>query len=277
MTTIDPNSMANWQDGQVFTAGAYKSERDTIVAAVNGTDAELQTVENLADAAILLAKQTAKYPLYENTTVTVAGIPNVPVYADGIKPLADPSGREGWYFKNDWYSGITAGLTNMTTGYKKINWYFYNPDLFTHGYNEINYVYAVVTLDKTEKPFFFVYTTTNGTTPSSTYVFSTTIDTVVAGKTYLFWFGDTEPDGIHPELPRVEMTLTVATGTQVATEDILSMVLTTNSGATQNNAEFLTSELGFRVDQDYQNYSLHIASNRSLITNLEVYQIMGVY
>jgi hypothetical protein len=63
MTTINPSSMTNWQDGQVFTAGAYKSERDTIIAAVNGTDAELQTVENVADAATLLVKNLEVYQI----------------------------------------------------------------------------------------------------------------------------------------------------------------------------------------------------------------------
>jgi hypothetical protein len=269
--------MTNWQNGQVFTAGAYVSERNTIIAAVNGTDAELQTVEDTADAAILLAKETAKYPLFENTLSTIAGVPNIPIYADAVKPLADPAGRDGWYFKNDWYSGVTTGLTNMSTGYKKINWYFYNPEIYTHEYTGLRYAYAVVTMDKTEKPFFYVYTSANGTTVSSTYIFSTTTDAVVAGGTYLFWFGAIDPDGIHPELPRVEMTLTSGVGTQSPTEEILAIAFTTSSGATQDAVEFLTSELGFRADQDYQNYSLEIASNKSLVTNLEVYQIMGVY
>ena len=58
---------------------------------------------------------------------------NAQVFVDGAPGVVDPSGREGWYFKN-----ATAG--------QKVNWYFFSYTQQTVQYGQVSSFWAVVTL-----------------------------------------------------------------------------------------------------------------------------------
>jgi hypothetical protein len=64
----------------------------------------------------------------------------------------------------------------------------------------------------------------------------------VAGKKYLLYVGQ-EPD-IHPELPRLQVNITVAQGEQLPTERVLTASFGTNSGAAVGKVKLVAEHLG---------------------------------
>lgn len=174
------------------------------------------------------------------------------VYADGMPGTVDPRGREGWYF------------TNPVLG-QKINWYYYNPTIFSTTVANFQNAYAIVTLDTTKYPYFGIYTQPTGTgdAPAGWYkskrVYSATTTAVTPGK-YLIHFG-TNPD-VYPELPRIALTVTnnQSVGAFASTEIIYLLALNTNSAQPINDYKFVTHQLGFQTTAAKQEFDLRIRS-----------------
>lgn len=175
------------------------------------------------------------------------------VYADGMPGGLDPKGREGWYF------------SNPTLG-QKINWYYYNPALFSTTVANLQNAYAIVTLDTAKYPFFGVYTEPTGSGDAqfwykSRRVYSATTTTVTAGNKYLIHFG-TDP-GVYPELPRITLTLnnSLSDGAFAPTETVYLLALNTNSAQPANDYSFVAHQLGFQTTATKQAFNLKIKSN----------------
>lgn len=206
-----------------------------------------------------------KVTLFED--VTVAGST---IYVDGVKPLLDKSGREGWHFKNDWTSG-TSHLTlanfpqygtqaNVDALCKtKINWYFFDGNTTPSTWANFKYAYAVVTIDGDidKYPYFYFYSSYS---PLTSYTFSVKTVTLTKGKTYLMWFGNEEPSAdVFPLLPRVRFT---KNGTQPSnTDNVLSVAYSTNSASAQNGCELQTYNLGFKTAANAYNFDLKISGS----------------
>jgi len=196
--------------------------QDAVSGALNALDVRVETLEERD----LFRRGLA----WEN---------NSSVYADGVAPVVDPTAalREGWYFKNS-----TAG--------QKINWYYYDGINFADVKLSEMSGWAIVTFDSTQRPFFSVYTVPTGTNDArpgfahSAVVYSVTATVPVVGQTYLVYFGDEPP--VRPELPRIQLTKNNAAsaGDQAPTERVLTVALSTDSGASVNTVQLMVEALG---------------------------------
>lgn len=169
------------------------------------------------------------------------------IYADAVRPIADSSGRDGWYFKNDGVTGTEhidtyPGLTptQKAAAKKKINWWFYSGTITPAKMSEIKTAYAIFTADATDKPYITVYTQ-----QGKTHLYQASAD-LVAGKTYVYWIGTDAPDAnLYPGAERVQLVKTNTAAPIVDTEDIALIGYQTNSGAAVNTVQLLTYMLGF--------------------------------
>lgn len=189
--------------------------------------------------------------------------------------------RPGWRFAKSVYPSIPAA---------KIAWYFYDGNPATGGENktlgELQAMYAVVTMDSTganSKPYFAVYTVPQGDGQDASWyrsrqVYASGVDgsTFVSGTKYLFYFGDEAPL-IHPELPRIQLTLTTfepgggtggSVGLQDSSERILYLAIASDSG--NADADFVMESVGIRfgdgsTDDSIREMKLDIR-NRSMGT-----------
>jgi hypothetical protein len=209
-------------------------------------------------------------------------------YADSVKPQPDAFGRDGAHFKNDWTNG-TSHLTQVNfptytqqqldTAKKKINWYFYDPQIQpVTTYANFKNAWALVTMDRNKTPFFYIYGTSNGTTPTSAWVFSGHTTQIEVGKTYLIWFGTEEPT-VFPEYQRIQLSYTAGAsyGTRNPNEAILSIAYTSNSSDAQNTTEFQTYFLGFKTINSNRFVKLGIKSQNatSVIGSVEITNDQG--
>jgi hypothetical protein len=165
--------------------------------------------------------------LYEN---------NAQVYADGAQPSADPSGREGWYFKN-------------TTAGSKVNWYFFSASQQTVTLGGIGSFWAVVTLYKTRLPFFSLYTAPQPGGGNAASWYRSRVSYVGTNPattgTYLLHTG-TDP-GVFPGLPRILMSRESfsARGPEGSGEVVLTALLSSDSSASANTTEFTCPRISF--------------------------------
>ena len=182
---------------------------------------------------------------------------NQNAYADGLAGQLDPKGREGWYF------------ANAVLG-QKINWYYYDPSIFSTTVAQFLSAYAIVTFDATGLPFFAVYTAPTGSGNAAVWyksrrVYSTTATTPIVGTRYLVHIG-TDP-GVYPELPRIVLTETTGSsqGAFAATETINLIALNTNSSASPTNSvKFVVHQLGFRTTAATLEANLKLKAQQTL-------------
>ena len=165
---------------------------------------------------------------------------NASVYADGARGIPDPNDRDGWYFINN-------------TANKKINWYFYDGSVNNTTLGNMS-VYAIVTLDNPSAgnaPFFGIYTTRkNDGQDAASWYRSRLVYTIsgqfAVGTKYLIYTG-TDPQ-VHPELPRLQLSLTnvvgISVGPKAPSERILTVSIGSNSTSLINTAKFVIQELG---------------------------------
>ena len=170
---------------------------------------------------------------------------NSQVYADGAAPVADPSGREGWYFKN------------ATTG-QKINWYFFSYTQQVVQLGQVNSFWMVVTTYTNKLPFLSLYTLPqadglNGAAWYRSRVSYTGTTPVVPG-TYLLHFG-ADP-GVYPGMQRIPLTRepSSARGPEGATEVVMTALVSTDTTASANtvalvcpHASFQGNTVNFRI------------------------------
>lgn len=187
---------------------------------------------------------------------------NAQVYADGSAGIADPNGREGWYFKN-----ATQG--------QKVNWYFFSYTQQTVQFGQVSSFWAVVTVYKTRLPFLSLYTLpqADGLNAASWYrsrVSYTGTNPAVPG-TYLLHVG-ADP-GVFPGLQRIQLVKEnfSARGPQGATEVVMTALLSSDSGASANTFEFVCPRVSFQgntVSFRIQS-NMHIESAKQNVEKLE--------
>lgn len=161
---------------------------------------------------------------------------NAQVFADGAAGSADPSGREGWYFKN-------------TTAGRKVNWYFFSYTQQTVQYGQVNSFWMVVTTYTNKLPFLSLYTLpqADGLNAASWYRSRVSyVGTSPGPGTYLLHFG-ADP-GVYPGLQRIPLTLepSSARGPRGATEVVMTALVSSDSAASVNTVEFVCPHAGFQ-------------------------------
>jgi len=172
---------------------------------------------------------------------------NAAVYADGTAPVSEPSGQDGWYYKND-------GQNIGSGGADKINWYFFDGSVQTETIGSALTGYAVGEIKGTEPFHMALYTFPqgDGNDAGSWYrsrmVYVPANGSYEQNKKYLFVTNLEEtPASLYPDLERVEMVLSpISTvGPQDPSEQILTASLGTNSVAQQNSVEVLVNNVGY--------------------------------
>jgi hypothetical protein len=161
---------------------------------------------------------------------------NAQVFSDGAAGIADPRGREGWYFKN------------ATTG-QKINWYFFSYTQQVVQYGQVNSFWMVVTTYTNKLPFLSLYTLpqADGLNAASWYRSRVSyVGTSPGPGTYLLHFG-ADP-GVYPGLQRIPLTLepSSARGPRGATEVVMTTLVSSDSAASANTVEFVCPHAGFQ-------------------------------
>jgi len=172
---------------------------------------------------------------------------NAAVYADGTAPVAEPSGQDGWYFKND-------GQNIGSGGADKINWYFFDGSVQTETIGSALTGYAVSEIKGTEPFHLAIYTFPqgDGNDAGSWYrsrmVYVPANGSYEQNKKYLFVTSlEDTPASLYPDLERVVMVPSqISTvGPQDPSEQILTASLGTNSAAQQNSVEVLVNNVGY--------------------------------
>ena len=172
---------------------------------------------------------------------------NAAVYADGTAPVSEPSGQDGWYYKND-------GQNIGSGGADKINWYFFDGSVQTETIGSALTGYAVGEIKGTEPFHMALYTfpqgdgNDGGSWYRSRMVYVPANGSYEQNKKYLFVTNLEEtPASLYPDLERVEMVLSpISTvGPQDPSEQILTASLGTNSVAQQNSVEVLVNNVGY--------------------------------
>jgi hypothetical protein len=195
----------------------------------------------------------------KHTTTRVLYDDNYLVYADGVKGIHDPRGRDGWYF------------TNSVTG-SKINWYYYDSTQMTTTVSNFKGTYAIVTIDTNRVPYFAVYTagTLNGWYQSKRVYHVQSPSSVVPGK-YLIYSG-TNPS-VYPELPRIQFTAdltntTLNKGPFAENEVIAYVTLQTDSGVGVGNYKFVAHDLGFLTTTENVELKLKTKSDTTKVVQI---------
>lgn len=190
---------------------------------------------------------TTENPYLEFTLLNT----NPSVYANGASGSVDPiSARDGWYFKN-----TSPGL--------KINWYFFDGTTYSIPVSDMS-AFAIIELDSTvSRPWLSVLTKPTGSGDffpgffKSSKVYNWPAGSLTGVK-YLIYFG--ENPVIFPELTRVQLTEGTIQGSFLPTEEVFTVVLHSDSGATTGQVEFVAEKLGINTPNVKGVISLEIQS-----------------
>lgn len=235
---------------------AVSSEASRALASESALDAKI-VAETANRSSALTGVETKLSAVVASSTVIFDD--NVNVYADSYRPKADPSGREGWFFKND--GGFAVN---------KVSWYFFNSTMATVTKQQLNSLYMVATVDTPDNRPYLAYHTArknDGQDAASWYrsrlVFIPATPIQKQGK-YLLFVG--QDPGVHPELPRVELVAeTVSTrGPRENDEVIMLASVQSDSSHFVNGCQFVVHKTGFKSSPYTQENSMVIRSDMTI-------------
>ena len=231
LTAADATELARATAAEAVLTADDATELARATAAETALDGRLDKIEENLNTQIVT--------IFDNNTAT---------FPDAAAPIADPGYRDGWYF------------TNNTTG-KKFNWYFFDGAANTSTIDTFS-CYAIVTLDDVIKlPFFGIYTKPGASGNGGSWYRSRRVmypdapATLVAGKTYLMYFG-VDPQ-VNPELPRITLKDEFnSVGPRLGNEEILTVGLNSDSSAGVNLYKVLVDSVGIKTVEGYDRKSL---------------------
>lgn len=195
-----------------------------------------------------------------NSSEAVLFEDNPAVYADSRAGEVDPSGRDGWYYKN-------LGEPD------KVNWYYFDGSQNPVTLGQLNTLYTVATVDSSSNDTFHLayYTVPlgdgqdSGSWFRSRQVYTPQLPFDRGVKT-LFYVGDEPPADLYPTLPRVSMILSTSSsfGLNADSEYLLTTVFGTNSAASSGTIELLVNKLGILSSSYNNEYSLETEESYSI-------------
>lgn len=254
--------------GQIGTVqSAVASEASRALAAESALDAKI-AAETAARSSAISAETAARTTALTGVETKLSAVvasskvifdDNANVYADSYRPKADPSGREGWFFKND--GGFAVN---------KVNWYFFNNTMATVTKEQLNSLYMVATVDTPDNRPYLAYHTArknDGRDAASWYrsrlVFIPATPIQKQGK-YLLFVG--QDPGVHPELPRVELVAeTVSTrGPRENDEVIMLASVQSDSSHYVNGCQFVVHKTGMKSSPYTQENSMVIRNDMTI-------------
>ena len=184
------------------------------------------------------------------------------VLADStITPTADTDGREGWLFEN-----TIAGT--------KYNLYYFNGTSETMLLKDIASIYARVSVDSlpdtSVMPFLQIYTKPTGSGDAGAFYHSRLnyewdgYDTVGLGEEIVYWANQRPTHGFSNR--QLELRNLITEGDGDGDEEVLYIVLATNTAATTGGVRHVVSRLGFNTYPDNQFPNADISRNMRLTT-----------
>jgi hypothetical protein len=177
-------------------------------------------------------------------------------------PIENPTSAIGWLYQN------------ASTG-NAMNLFYFNGNNETKTLSQVVGQYAVVTNLATvlnNKMIFAVYTKSNTSffTTRITHSPPSNVNMVAGGKYLLYWGDGAVADDIFPNLPRLNFSDITTTGPAVGTEEILSVTLNSDSGASVGSVLILIESLGVV----FSNGSVNQSRVYNLITDYTEYQLI---
>ena len=180
--------------------------------------------------------------------VELGAVGGTGVLADStITPTADTDGREGWLFEN-----TVAGT--------KYNLYFFNGTAETMLLKDISSLYARVSVDtrpdNSVMPFLQIYTKPTGSGDAGAFYHSRLTyewdgyDTVGLGEEIVYWANQRPSHGFSNR--QLELKTLITDGDGDGDEEVLYLVLATNTAATTGGVRHVVSRLGFNTYPDNQ-------------------------
>eukprot|EP00732_Lithocolla_globosa_P002878 Lithocolla_globosa_v1_NODE_2039_length_2196_cov_20.511443.p2 type:complete len:327 gc:universal NODE_2039_length_2196_cov_20.511443:119-1099(+) len=231
---------------------------------ITGSTIDGRKIDDLAKqifAMSFLLNQTFGQITYTSQQSIVVGTPEADaIAADETKPIVNPIPVDnGWYFSN-------------TLASSKINWYFFAQDANnTKQLGQITFCYSVfktyVNLSAQSMPYLSVYTKPlgDGSDAGSWYRSRQTwklaeanrLTLIPPNNKCLMYFGYQDP-AVETGIPHFLLVKDVGTsvGPQLPTEELLTIALSTDSGAPVNSISFTCNNFGTAIGGESINRTL---------------------
>jgi len=275
-TTLQMNSVFNGGDGTIINAADLASRPQPILSLVTGTSTISQTVnlfENLTitndtdTSALTATALTFNNVNVKMNQVTPTLIYSSPlIYADGHEPATSNSikntyGYTGWYYRN---SAPNVAPTN------KINWYFPPQTPTATPVSALKGIsisfFNGITTSNDDTLFITIYTVPTGTNDyapgffhsANTYVFNQSI-TPVAHTNYqgvCIIDKSLVPFNYETQIQFEQSTVNNPKGTFAQTDNILSVVIGTNSASATGDVQLVVNKLNLHYYDFTQSYLL---------------------
>ncbi len=186
----------------------------------------------------------------------------VSIFADGERPVRDPEGQAGWYYRN------TAG--------NKINWYLWSEVQHQdYSLSSFDGMYMVVDI-KTQgsMPYWTIYTKPQGDGSDASWYRSrinysdeNASAALLPGR-YLIHSSNFDPSGIEPSLQRLSLPVGFNTvGLQEGTEELWLMALSTSSNYPEGTNDFTVEKVGIKINNKIQVMDLAAVDTRPVYTD----------
>ena len=273
-TTLQMNSVFNGGDGTIINSSDLASKPQPILSLVTGSSPGLSQTVNLFEnltitndtdtSALTVTELTFNNINVKMNQVQPTLIYSSPlIYADGHEPatsltIRNNFGYSGWYFKN----------TN--SGPNKINWYFPAKTATTTPVSALKGIsisfFNGITTSNDNTLFITIYTVATGSGDiipgfahsSMTYVFDQTI-TPIANTNYqgvcILDINDV-PFNFETQIQYEPSTVNNPRGSYLPTDNILAVVIGTNSASPVNSVELVVNKLNLHYADFTQSYLL---------------------
>lgn len=276
-TTLQMNSVYNGSDATIINAADLASRPQPILSLVTGSGPGNTQIANLFQN--LSITNNSNVSILSATALTFNGInvkmnqvqptliySSTAIYADGHEPatsltIRNTYGYSGWYYKN-------ASPNNPPTN--KINWYFPPKKQYLTPVSDLKGIsisfFNGATTSNDNTLFLTIYTVPTGTNDyapgffhsANTYVFNTLI-TPVANTPYqgvAIIDKSFVPYNYETQVQFQQSTVNNPKGTYLPTDNILAVVIGTNSASPTNSVELVVNKLNLHYADFTQSYLL---------------------
>ena len=272
-TTLQMNSVFNGGDGTIINSADLALRPQPILSLVTGASPGLSQTVNLYENLTITddnntSALTTTALTFNNINVKMNQVQptliysSPLIYADGLAPATSLTIRNnyaysGWYAKNivlgskiNWYFGAQTQTTTPVSALKGISISFFNGNTTSNDNTLFITIYTVATGSGDIIPGF--------AHSSMTYVFDQTI-TPIANTNYqgvCILSPDDVPFNFETQIQYEESTVNNPRGSYLPTDNILAVVIGTNSASPVNSVELVVNKLNLHYADFTQSYLL---------------------
>jgi hypothetical protein len=272
-TTLQMNSVFNGSDATIIDAADLASRPQPILSLVTGSGPSINNTVNLYENLTITndtdtSALTATALTFNNINVKMNQVQptliysSAVIYADAQPPatsllIRNTYGYSGWYFKSvvlgqkiNWYFPAKTPTTTPVSALKGISISFFNGNTTSNDNTLFITVYTVPTGSGDYAPGFFH--------SSMTYVFDQTITPIVNTNYQGVCILDINdvPFNYETQIQYEPSTVNNPRGTYLPTDNILAVVIGTNSASPVNSVELVVNKLNLHYADFTQSYLL---------------------